>query len=294
MTVNGLLLVDKPKDITSNQALKKLKKTLEIKKVGIVGILDPLAHGMLPILFGEATKLSRYIESYEKEYEVTCKLGSTSSTGDEEGKIKIHKNKNLIKLSTELIRKILKKFLGELSQTPPMFSGLKINGQKLYKLARKGITIPRNPRKIFIHDIKLVKYNNFLLQLKITCSKGTYIRTLVEQIGEELSVGAYVKDLRRIRIGKFKESKLIKLEKIKDKSIIKSNYFFDVNNILSEIDSFILTNAEEKKIRMGQAIFRFSVFDNKEITIFNKKNIIGIGIIKNNCIYPKRLLNFNE
>ena len=87
MTVNGLLLVDKPKDITSNQVLKKLKKTLEIKKVGIVGILDPLAHGMLPILFGEATKLSRYIESYEKEYEVTCKLGSTSSTGDEEGKI---------------------------------------------------------------------------------------------------------------------------------------------------------------------------------------------------------------
>ena len=160
-----------------------------------------------------------------------------------------------------------------------MFSGLKINGQKLYKLARKGITIPRNPRKIFIHDIKLVKYNNFLLQLKITCSKGTYIRTLVEQIGEELSVGAYVKDLRRIRIGKFKESRLIKLEKIKDKTIIKSNYFFDVNNILSEIDSFILTNAEEKKIRMGQAIFRFSVFDNKEITIFNKKNIIGIGII---------------
>ena len=87
---------------------------------------------------------------------------------------------------------------------------------------------------------------------------------------------------------------MIKLEKIKDKTIIKSNYFFDVNNILSEIDSFILTNAEEKKIRMGQAIFRFSVFDNKEITIFNKKNIIGIGIIKNNCIYPKRLLNFNE
>ena len=294
MTINGLLLVDKPKNITSNQTLRILKKILNIKKAGIVGILDPLAQGMLPILFGEATKFSSYIESYQKKYTVTCQLGMTSSTGDEEGTIKKYRKNNLRKLSERFIKISLNKFLGQLNQVPPMFSGIKIRGQRLYKLARKGITITRAPRKIFVYDIGLIEYKNTALKFDVTCSKGTYVRTLVEQIGEELSVGAYVKDLRRVQVGKFEEDKMIELNQIKEKSIIQSDYFFDINNILCEIDSFILTDTEEQRIRMGQPIYRFSVFNNKPITMFNKDNIIGIGIIKNNCIYPKRLINFNE
>ena len=292
--INGLLLVDKPKNITSNQTLKTLKKKFNIKKAGIVGILDPLAHGMLPILFGEATKFSSYIESYKKKYIVVCQLGSTSTTGDEEGIIQKYNHNNLKTLSKQLIRMAINEFLGESLQTPPMFSGLKINGQKLYKLARQGISIPRRPRKIFIYNIELLEYDNLILKLSVICSKGTYIRTLMEQIGENLSVGAYVKDLRRVAIGRFEEDKMVKYEEIKDTSITKSDCFIGINNILSEIDSFILTNHEEKKIRMGQPIYRFSLFHNKLVTIYNQNNIIGIGIIKNNCIYPKRLINFNE
>ena len=292
--INGLLLVDKPKNITSNQTLKTLKKKLNIKKAGIVGILDPLAHGMLPILFGEATKFSSYIESYKKKYIVVCQLGSTSTTGDEEGIIQKYDHNNLKTLPEQLIRTTISEFLGESLQTPPMFSGLKINGQKLYKLARKGISIPRRPRKIFIYNIELLEYDNSILKLSVICSKGTYIRTLTEQIGEKLSVGAYVKDLRRVAVGRFEEDKMVKYEEIKDTSITKSDCFIGINNILSEIDSFILTNHEEKKIRMGQPIYRFSLFHNKLVTIYNQNNIIGIGIIKNNYIYPKRLINFNE
>ena len=201
---------------------------------------------------------------------------------------------NLKTLPEQLIRTTISEFLGESLQTPPMFSGLKINGQKLYKLARKGISIPRRPRKIFIYNIELLEYANSILKLSVICSKGTYIRTLIEQIGEKLSVGAYVKDLRRVAVGRFEEDKMVKYEHIKDTSITKSDCFIGINNILSEIDSFILTNHEEKKIRMGQPIYRFSLFHNKLVTIYNQNNIIGIGIIKNNYIYPKRLINFNE
>ncbi|MEC9206031.1 MAG: tRNA pseudouridine(55) synthase TruB [Pseudomonadota bacterium] len=294
MNINGLLLVDKPKNITSNQTLKSLKKILNVKKAGIVGILDPLAHGMLPILFGEATKFSHYIESYQKEYVVNCKLGEISSTGDREGVIKKYKDNNLEEIPIEIIKKALKKFVGQLSQIPPMFSGLKVRGQKLYKLARKGITISREPRKVSIYNIEIIKYQYPTLIIKVTCSKGTYIRTLAEEIGKELSIGAYVWDLRRTKIGKFEETDMIKFEKINNESIISSDYFLNINNILSEFDSFIVTEKEEEKIRVGQSVFRFSVLNNRQITIFNKNNIIGIGVIRNNQICPKRLLNFNE
>ncbi|MED5275051.1 MAG: tRNA pseudouridine(55) synthase TruB [Pseudomonadota bacterium] len=291
---NGLLLVDKPKNLTSNQTLKILKKRLNIKKAGIVGILDPLAHGMLPILFGEATKFSSYIESYKKKYEVVCQLGSVSTTGDKEGIVTPYKQNNLKLLEQGFINTRLKKFFGELLQTPPMFSGLKVKGEKLYNLARKGITIPRKPRKIFIHDIKLMRFQGSVLKLSIVCSKGTYIRTLVEEIGKDLSVGAYIKDLQRVEIGKYKKDIMIKLDQIKNLSITKTNYFVDINTILSDEDSFILSDLEEKKIRMGQPVHKSSEFHNKLVTIYNKNNIIGIAVIKNNCIYPKRLINFSE
>ena len=291
---NGLLLVDKPKNITSNQTLKVLKKRLNIKKAGIVGILDPLAHGMLPILFGEATKFSSYIVLYKKKYEVICQLGSVSTTGDEEGTVTPYMHNNLKLLNEYSIRMKIKKFLGESLQTPPMHSGLKVNGQKLYHLARKGIVVPRKPRKIFIHDLQLLKFQESILKLSIVCSKGTYIRTLVEEIGKELLVGAYVKDLKRVEIGRYKKDSMIKLDQIKSLSIKKSNYFIDISAILSDEDSFILSDLETKKIRMGQPVYRFSKFHNKLVTIYNKNNIIGIAVIKNNCIYPKRLINFNE
>ena len=151
--IHGVLLLDKPENITSNRALGIVKKVLSIKKAGLVGILDPLASGMLPIVFNEGTKLSKYIESYEKEYQVTAKLGQVSTTGDAEGIITKTKRDNPLGLSDKLIKTTLKKILGKQKQIPPMHSGLKVDGVKLYSLARKGIEIERKARDINIINI---------------------------------------------------------------------------------------------------------------------------------------------
>ena len=169
-------------------------------KAGIVGILDPLASGMLPIVLNEGTKLAKYIENQDKEYSVVAKLGSVSTTGDEEGIItSTNKDVQSALLSISL-SKVLNTFIGNQKQIPPMHSGLKINGIKLYKLARQGINIDRKPRDINISNIELISVNKDEIKMKVSCSKGTYIRTLVESIGSRIGVGAYTKDLRRLRV----------------------------------------------------------------------------------------------
>ena len=293
--LNGLLLIDKPRNISSNNSLKIIKKKLSIKKAGIVGILDPLATGMLPVVLGEATKLAQYVESYEKEYLVLCKLGSTSTTGDEEGVIKEFSSNHSPTLSKTSIASTLKSFIGKQEQIPPMFSALKVNGTKLYTLARKGISIERKPRIITISNIELIDYNNRELIIKVVCSKGTYIRTLVEQIGDNLNIGAYTKNLRRLRVGEFKEQDMINLDDISSNINHNSGCFININNIVRGLESFQLDVDDEAKIRLGQSIQKKSDSNNCQVIMKNyEKNIIGIGFIKNNYIKPKRLLNFKE
>ena len=292
---NGLLLIDKPRNISSNHSLKIIKKKLSIKKAGIVGILDPLATGMLPVVLGEATKLAQYVESYEKEYLVLCKLGSTSTTGDEEGVIKKFLSNRSSTLSKTSIASTLKSFIGKQEQIPPMFSALKVNGTKLYTLARKGISIERKPRIITISNIELISYDNYELVIKVVCSKGTYIRTLVEQIGDSLNIGAYTKNLRRLRVGEFKEQNMINLDDISSNIDHNSRYFININNIVKGLESFRLDVDDEAKIRLGQSIHKKSDSNNCQVIMKDyEKNIIGIGFIKNNYIKPKRLLNFKE
>ena len=293
--LNGLLLIDKPRNISSNNSLKIIKKKLSIKKAGIVGILDPLATGMLPVVLGEATKLAQYVESYEKEYLVLCKLGSTSTTGDEEGVIKKFSSNGSPELSKTSIASTLESFIGKQEQIPPMFSALKVNGTKLYTLARKGISIERKPRIITISNIELISYNNSELVIKVVCSKGTYIRTLVEQIGDNLNIGAYTKNLRRLRVGEFKEQNMINLDDISSNINHNSKYFININNIVKGLESFRLDVDDEAKIRLGQSIHKKSDSSNCQVIMKDhEKNIIGIGFIKNNYIKPKRLLNFKE
>ena len=292
--LNGLLLLDKPRDISSNKYLTKLKKIYSFKKSGIVGVLDPLADGMLPIVIGEATKLAQYIEAYEKEYYVECELDKTSSTGDGEGNITETHSPNIDNLNQENIAALLKSFLGPQNQIPPMHSAIKVNGKKLYTLARKGVTIERKPRSITVHDIKLVDYRNTNLILKITCSKGTYIRTLIEDIGKKLLVGAYVTKLRRTRVGKFSEEMMLNPTNLPSKIDCESNYFIGMNNIVSGLSHIVLNQNEEKKMRTGQYIKNSENTDNSEILLFNSDNdLIGVGIVKDDNICPKRLLNFS-
>ena len=289
--IHGALLLDKPKNITSNRALSIIKRELSVKKAGIVGILDPLASGMLPIVLNEGTKLAKFIESYEKEYQVIAKLGLISTTGDGEGDITKTEKNNQFKLTNTFIQRVLKSFIGKQKQIPPMYSGLKVNGVKLYDLARKGISIERNAREINIIDIQLISYKNDELCLNIVCSKGTYIRTLVEMIGEKLNTGAYTKDLRRLRIGHFLENQMVTLDDLSNniESIVH------INDMLSHVKSAIINEFEILKINSGQPISTTYSENYDEIVIKDKENnLLGIGRVVNGYIYPKRLINFNK
>jgi tRNA pseudouridine55 synthase len=289
--IHGTILLDKPKNITSNRALSIVKRKLSIKKAGIVGILDPLASGMLPIVLNEGTKLAKYIEPYEKEYQAVAKLGSISTTGDGEGTITKTEKDNPFKLTDIFIQNILKDFIGRQKQTPPMYSGLKVNGVKLYDLARKGISIERKDREINIIDIKLISYEEDELCLNIICSKGTYIRTLIETIGEKLNTGAYTKDLRRLRIGHFLEKNMVMLDDLSN-DIEK---IVHINDMLNNIKSAVINEFEILKINSGQPISTTYSKNYDEIAIKDKNNnLLGIGRVINGYIYPKRLINFNK
>ena len=289
--IHGTLLLDKPKNITSNRALSIIKRELSVKKAGIVGILDPLASGMLPIVLNEGTKLAKYIESYEKEYQAIAKLGLISTTGDGEGDITRTQKNNPFKLQNIFIQGVLKSLIGKQKQIPPMYSGLKVNGVKLYDLARKGISIERNAREINIIDIKLILYENDELCLNIICSKGTYIRTLVEMIGEKLNTGAYTKDLRRLRIGHFLENQMVTLDDLSN----NIENIIHINNMLSHVKSVIINEFETLKINSGQPISTTYSENYDEIAIKDKNNnLLGIGRVINGYIYPKRLIDFNK
>ena len=292
--INGLVLLDKPRGISSNNALKQVKKILSVKKAGIVGILDPLATGMLPIVIGEATKFSKYIELFNKSYIVDCKLGYKSSTGDDEGIIE--KDDRCIKdFNISELKKNLNSFVGTQEQIPPMYSAIKIDGVRLYKLARQGIEVERKSRAIKILSINFLNYSSNILSFKIMCSKGTYIRTLVEDLGLKLNIFSYTQRLRRTKIGFFEENQMTSLEKLKNSVNNNFDYLISMDSMLAHMKLFTISDSDELKIRNGQSIYHDSDVQDTEIRIQNNhKNLIGIGFIKNNYISPKRLVNFKQ
>ena len=227
--MDGLLIVDK-EGITSFDVIRNVRKEYNIKKVGHIGTLDPLASGVLPVLIGKATKLSDYLMMHDKEYIAKIILGKKTSTGDREGNVIEEKEIEKSKISKENIEAVLNSFLGESYQIPPMYSAIKVNGKKLYELARENKEIERTPRKINIAKIELLKIENvnvnenanlswqsIEITYKAQCSKGTYIRTLSEDIAEKLGTVGYMSYLRRTRVGDFKienAGKLIDMENI--------------------------------------------------------------------------------
>lgn len=207
--VHGILLLDKPLGLTSNAALQLVKRLFKANKAGHTGSLDPLATGMLPICFGEATKLSRFLLDSDKSYRATIQLGVTTRTGDAEGEVL--QRRDTSRLTQAIVEKILLEFNGLIEQIPPMFSALKVNGQPLYKLARQGIEIERKARQVTIHKLDFISLQVDRLEIDVQCSKGTYIRTLAEDIGERLGCGGHVVGLRRYGVGSFAGHKMIAL-----------------------------------------------------------------------------------
>jgi len=208
--VNGILLLDKPSGMTSNAALQAVKRLYRARKAGHTGSLDPLATGLLPLCFGEATKVSGFLLDADKRYRVVCRLGERTTTADAEGEVL--ERRPVGNISEASLRKVLEGFVGEIEQIPPMYSAVKHKGERLYKLARQGVEVEREARKVDIHLLELRDFRLPDFEIDVHCSKGTYVRTLVEDIGELLGCGAHVTALRRLAVGPFDDSQMIDME----------------------------------------------------------------------------------
>lgn len=271
--MDGILIVDKPLGKTSFDCVRDVRKQYNTKKVGHIGTLDPMATGVLAILIGQATKLSDYLMEHDKEYIATLKLGKSTNTGDSEGEIIEEKEVNKNVLDEIIITEALNSFLGETYQIPPMYSALKVNGKKLYEVARSGQEIERKARKIVITSIELLNIDkeNKEIQFKVSCSKGTYIRTLCEDIAKKLNTCGYMKSLRRTRVGNFyieDEGTFIELEKI---LVNKPK--------VNIIDLDKLINGVKININLNDGL----------CNLYYEDKFVGIGEIKNKILKRKIL-----
>ncbi|WP_343126411.1 tRNA pseudouridine(55) synthase TruB [Buchnera aphidicola] len=278
--INGMLLLDKPKGLSSNNFLQHIKYLFSVKKAGYIGSLDPLATGMLPICFGKATKFSKYLLEMKKTYHVIAQLGQKTITGDISG---IILKKEIVDIKFEKIIQILKKFHGIIHQIPSMYSAIKFKGIPLYKYARQGIIVPRKKRILKIYQLICIQYLYGFLELKVVCSKGTYIRSLIEDIGECLGCGAHVVFLRRISIGPYNISNLITLSQIYKKKHNqrfqkKTNFFINIREFLLPLTS--LVNVYPKIFLIKKDIFFLK--NGKSIFLKKKKYLGFIQIFQEN------------
>jgi len=215
--MDGVIVIDKPQGWTSHDVVNFVRKKSGIRKVGHAGTLDPMATGVLVVLPGKSTKLSQEYSQHDKRYLTRMILGVTTDTQDAEGRI--IKTQPVSGITDKKIEEALKEFKGEIEQVPPMVSAIKHKGQPLYKLARKGISIARKPRQIFVEELKLTSYKMPEVTLDITCSKGTYVRTLCDDIGNRLGCGGHMSYLRRVRSGKFGIEEAVTVEDLKNRDI---------------------------------------------------------------------------
>ncbi len=249
--MDGIIIIDKEKNVTSHDVVKKVKKLLN-DKVGHTGTLDPNATGVLPILVGKGTKVSKYLMNHDKAYEAVLKLGEKRDTADIEGNVIEKREVNKEVFNKSVIEQTLKQFIGKQKQIPPMYSAIKINGKKLYEYARRGQKVEIKPRDIEIYDIHLVKIDieNKEITFQVKCSKGTYIRTLCEEIAEKLNTVGYMKELKRLQVGEFYLEDAIKIEELENNLNNKEfmdKHFITIENYFSKYPELML---EDKKINL--------------------------------------------
>ncbi len=252
--MNVVINFDKPKGISSQQAVTQIKRTLSLKKAGHAGTLDPMATGILLVCTGEATKITRFLSDLDKEYAATVKFGEKTDTYDAEGEI-IERHKGFF-FEKKDIERVLGQFTGAIEQTPPMYSAVKIGGQPLYKLARKGVTVERAKRTVTVHAIEISGFGLPFVNLKISCSKGTYIRSLCNEIGEVLGVGAHIVELRRTRIGEFRVEDSVTLDELKQAGGNHARKAYIISRALDHLGRLRLNDEQFVRAREGLP-FRF-------------------------------------
>lgn len=293
--LDGFLLLDKSLEASSNQALQRIKRLFEAKKAGHTGSLDPLATGMLPICFGRATKFAGYLLDSDKCYRTTAKLGVTMTTGDAEGEVL--KTRDVPAIDEAKLEDILTAFRGRISQIPPMYSALKHKGQPLYKLARQGITVEREPREVTIHALEVLRIHEDEIELLIRCTKGTYVRTLVEDIGEALGCGAHVSALRRDFVSPYDEQPIYTQEALED--IKDEGGFMALDRLILPIESALhhfpvhkVTSADKFYLKLGKPI---TLGEKEESTsgfvrLFVGAEFIGLGEVNQRQLSAKKIV----
>ena len=286
--MDGIVIINKPKQQTSHDIVRKAKKILN-EKVGHTGTLDPNATGVLPLLIGKGTELSKYLINHDKTYEAILQLGEKRDTGDVEGKIIEQKNVTEKSLNTENINSVFKTLIGKQEQIPPIYSALKVNGKKLYEYARKGQEIELKPRKIEIYNIKLINYSVEEKQIKfeVFCGKGTYIRSLCEDIATKFETVGYMKSLKRIQVGDFKIEDSITIDElnniIQKNELDKTKTIITLEKLFEKIPSIRLDN---RKLELFLNGVMLTQKQNEGVyKIYNQKDeFIGTGTIKDNLL----------
>ena len=290
--IDGVFLLDKPQGMSSNDIMQKVKRLFQANKAGHSGALDPLATGMLPICLGEATKFSQFLLDADKRYVVTAKLGERTDTSDAEGQVVETRPVNV---ETSQILTALEQFRGDILQVPTMFSALKHNGKPLYEYARAGITVEREARPITIFELNFIEYQAPFLTLEVHCSKGTYIRTLVDDLGEVLGCGAHVTVLRRIAVADYPAEKMMTwdaLQALAEQGDL-DQHLLPIDTAVSKLPALKLNAEQSKGIGFGQRVkFANEAKLRGQVRLFSDKNIfLGVALIDdNNVIRPQRLI----
>lgn len=293
--IHGVFLLDKPQGMSSNDIMQKVKRIFQANKAGHTGALDPLATGMLPICLGEATKFSQFLLDADKRYLVTAKLGERTDTSDAEGQIVETRDVNV---KTPEILTALEQFRGDILQVPTMFSALKHNGKPLYEYARQGITVEREARPITIFELNFIEYNAPYLTLEVHCSKGTYIRTLVDDLGEALGCGAHVTMLRRTAVADYPTEKMLdwhalqSLAEQQDLALLDA-LLLPMDTAVAKLPALTLDENQTQGIGFGQRI-KFNTPNRLQgqVRLFSHENrFLGVAVIdENNVIRPQRLV----
>lgn len=247
--MNGIVIVDKPQDWTSQDVTARLRRVFGTRRIGHGGTLDPMATGVLPVFVGRATRAVEFFEHAEKTYETVLRLGITTDTEDMTGTVL---SQNPVSVTREQLVQTLENFRGEIFQVPPMYSALKVNGQKLCDLARKGREVERQPRKITIHQLTLLGWEDDTLRLRVRCSKGTYIRTLCKDIGQALGCGGCMAELRRTAAGTYTIDQAVPLARLLE-SDHPGAYLLPVDSLFRQYPEVTLTANQEKRCRNGNA-----------------------------------------
>lgn len=292
--VNGIVVLDKAQGLSSNAALQQVKRLYEANKAGHTGSLDPLATGVLPLCLGEATKVSKFLLNSDKKYRARIKLGERTDSGDSAGAV--IQRSDSVSVSRRMVENALEQFRGTISQMPPMYSALKVDGVPLYKLARNGKEVEREAREVTIYSIDLTKFAETEIELEVACSKGTYIRTIADDLGEVLGCGAHIVALRRTQAGVFTEQDCVSREFLESEKVRAGLGAIDqllipMDEAIGDLPVVVLPGSTASCIRNGQSVLVRHLPESGLVRLYDEEQFIGIGYIDDDGkVAPRRLI----